>query len=456
MLKCTFSFQIGLSVLEPGLSQVATAGESLNDIQRPWHRLGLQARGVYLFGRVCIALGLFSPAMRPSVVSFLGSTVGSSSAPTDMDMQGLHQKVQALHDFVEGSFRQQAKLLRELRRARRCGASGSWELRLGHHDKNQASQPEEDMDVDRSLQLEAEEDVKEGQVSEANQYPAVRPSVESILARPARYPGSETSGQSTPRPSLASATGRSGRFALRLSADGATSRKAKPSIHSVQSSRTTQSSSKSSFLGQQYRSHLTAARVEASRQQRRRAASDDSPQQDEPTWPAIQRLATRTINSSPFSGVLTLLILLHVVLMGVEVDAFATSDGEQVPRWFGVANLVLVSLFVAEMLLKFAAFGCKLFFFGSDWAWNAFDFFVIALSVLDVILGYALISSGQVRVFRILRIFRYLRTIRVVRLFRYISALRVLTLSILGTMSSFLWHFVGAAGLHAMQVCFAS
>jgi len=44
-----------------------------------------------------------------------------------------------------------------------------------------------------------------------------------------------------------------------------------------------------------------------------------------------------------------------------------------------------------------------------------------------------------VRVFRLLRIFRYFRSIRVVRLFRYISALRVLTLSILGTMSSLAW-----------------
>ena len=90
---------------------------------------------------------------------------------------------------------------------------------------------------------------------------------------------------------------------------------------------------------------------------------------------------------------------------------------------------------MVELCLKFAAFGCATFWFGTDWAWNFFDFLVIALSVLDIVLEYsfrASVSAGQVRVFRVLRIFRYVRSIRVVRLFRYISALQVLTLSILG------------------------
>ncbi|CAL1131773.1 unnamed protein product [Cladocopium goreaui] len=127
--------------------------------------------------------------------------------------------------------------------------------------------------------------------------------------------------------------------------------------------------------------------------------------------------------------------------MGIEVDLAASTDAP-LPDWFGILNLVLVIFFVAELCLKFAAFGCATFWFGTDWAWNSFDFLVIALSVLDIVLEFSLrasVSTGQVRVFRVLRIFRYVRSIRVVRLFRYISALQVLTLSILGTMSSLAW-----------------
>eukprot|EP00438_Fugacium_kawagutii_P021884 Skav219749 [mRNA] locus=scaffold569:187274:191521:- [translate_table: standard] len=128
--------------------------------------------------------------------------------------------------------------------------------------------------------------------------------------------------------------------------------------------------------------------------------------------------------------------------MGIEADFYASAPGQELQDWFDIINLVFVCCFVAELALKFIAFGCRDFWCGSEWAWNAFDFLVVALSVLDVIFQYSVrasVTAGQVRVFRILRAFRYLRSIRVVRLFRYISALQVLTLSIIGTMSSLAW-----------------
>lgn len=73
---------------------------------------------------------------------------------------------------------------------------------------------------------------------------------------------------------------------------------------------------------------------------------------------------------------------------------------------------------------------------GKDWAWNFFDLLVILVSLADAIIELWLLTSVQVRVFRLFLIFRYLRGIRVVRLFRYISALQVLTLAIIATLGS--------------------
>ena len=414
-----------------------------------------------------------------------------SVGPAEVDGQKLLQKVQELHNFVEQSFRQQGKLLRELRRARRKGAFNSFD-RLDSWDPPSSPEPasvpeEEEDELDRSMEAAADETEgnqrephmaqagqakarpslestlartpqtsersegsKEGEGSEGNGHPRARPSLESILIRTRQSP--EGPAGENIRNSLDS-RGSQGqkRFALRLSQSSHLSAHTVRSTRSKGSNRSQRSSSHQSgsrswatdysspdsFVQDELRKHFTAAQVQATWQQRRRAASLDTLEIEEST---VTRYSKAVVRSKTFLGLLTLLIFLHVILMGIEVDLAASTDAP-LPDWFGILNLVLVIFFVAELCLKFAAFGCATFWFGTDWAWNSFDFLVIALSVLDIVLEFSLrasVSTGQVRVFRVLRIFRYVRSIRVVRLFRYISALQVLTLSILGTMSSLL------------------
>lgn len=426
--------------------------------------------------------------MRTSIVSFgLGSTTGSSVGAVEVDGQKLFQKVQELHNFVEQSFRQQGKLLRELRRARRKGAFNSFD-RLDSWDPPSPEPPsvpeEEEEELDRSMEAaanetegnqrephmagqakarpplestlarvpqtsERSEGSKEGEASEGNGHPTARPSIESILIRTPQSPEEGSAGQNVRNSLGSNASHGQRRFALRLSQDSQHSAHTirskgsnrSSSHHSGSRSWATDYSSPDSFVQDELRKHFTAAQVQATWQQRRRAASLDTLEIEESI---VTRYAKAVVRSKTFLGLLTLLIFLHVVLMGIEVD-LAASTGAPLPDWFDIFNLVLVSFFVVELCLKFAAFGCAPFWFGADWAWNSFDFLVIALSVLDVVLEFSLrasVSTGQVRVFRVLRIFRYVRSIRVVRLFRYISALQVLTLSILGTMSSLAWTLV--------------
>jgi len=141
----------------------------------------------------------------------------------------------------------------------------------------------------------------------------------------------------------------------------------------------------------------------------------------------VRKWAGYIVYSPLFSYTITLLILLHVILLGVEVDLSAAVALEDMPSWFSTFNAVSVTCFVTELILKFVALGCTGFWYGSDAYWNIFDFVVIAVSVVDVVLDFwarllsPSMSTGQLR------------------LLRSIRALRTLALSILSTMVSLFW-----------------
>ncbi|CAK8991845.1 unnamed protein product [Durusdinium trenchii] len=142
---------------------------------------------------------------------------------------------------------------------------------------------------------------------------------------------------------------------------------------------------------------------------------------------------------------ISLLILLHVILLGVEVDISASVGLEDVPTWFSTFNTVSVACFVVEMALKLLALGCRNFWLGEDSSWNILDFIVVAISVFDVAIDilfqtlWPSLSTSQLRLLRFARFARALRSIRVAKLFRHVRALRTLALSIMSTMSSLCW-----------------
>ncbi|CAJ1332670.1 unnamed protein product [Effrenium voratum] len=160
---------------------------------------------------------------------------------------------------------------------------------------------------------------------------------------------------------------------------------------------------------------------------------------------SLRDVAAAMVESSVFSHFVALLIVANVVLLGVEVDLTSAVGVNDAPRWCGPLNGAIVGIFVLETLLKFFACGCHGYWCGPDSAWNIFDFVIIAVSVLEVILDVVAqmlnpsVNAGQLRMMRTVRLARALRGMRVVRLFRYVSALRTLVLSIISTMGSLLW-----------------
>lgn len=154
------------------------------------------------------------------------------------------------------------------------------------------------------------------------------------------------------------------------------------------------------------------------------------------------------VSSSWFAIAITFLISLNLILLGLEVDTTASLlDVSDTPNWFGIVNVLIVGAFIVEIGLKMVAFGCREFWFGKDGTWNAFDFLIVFVSVVDVVLDAVAqvlsfsssVDTGQLRLIRSIRLARALRGLRVVRLFRYVTALRTLVLSIMSTMGSLVW-----------------
>ncbi|CAE7202465.1 Cacna1c [Symbiodinium natans] len=158
----------------------------------------------------------------------------------------------------------------------------------------------------------------------------------------------------------------------------------------------------------------------------------------------------RVVTHSMFTNCIMFLILVNLILLGVEVDVATQLGQDDIPKAYGIANTLIVGVFLIEFFLKFFAFGCSGFFCGRDALWNSLDFIVIFSSVLEtavdiwdlVVTTQAGSTSGHFRIMRTMRLVRALRGIRVIRLLRYVSALRTLVFSIVSTMSSLFWTLV--------------
>ena len=114
-----------------------------------------------------------------------------------------------------------------------------------------------------------------------------------------------------------------------------------------------------------------------------------------PETGALRALGQAVIKSNVFTGTITFLIFLNVVLLGVEVDMSANLGQDKVPSWFGTVNAIIVLIFVGEVFLKCLAYGLHEFWCGADSKWNIFDSVIIAVSVVETLID-AQRSTGTI------------------------------------------------------------
>jgi len=124
------------------------------------------------------------------------------------------------------------------------------------------------------------------------------------------------------------------------------------------------------------------------------------------------------IESSPVQNLIIGLIVLNAITLGLETSA-------TVRDWAGgplaIAERLVLSIFVIEILIKLYAHGFRFFRSG----WNVFDFLIVGISLVP--------ASGPFTILRALRI------LRVLRLLTKIARLRHIVESLLRAIPSIGW-----------------
>ncbi|XP_053294586.1 sodium channel protein type 4 subunit alpha B [Pleuronectes platessa] len=123
---------------------------------------------------------------------------------------------------------------------------------------------------------------------------------------------------------------------------------------------------------------------------------------------ALQAFFFDLVAKQAFDIIIMMLIIVNMVTMMVETD----EQSERMESILNKINLVFIVIFTTECLIKIFALRCYFF----TVAWNIFDFVVIILSIVGIVLADIIekyfVSPTLFRVIRLARIGRVLRLIR--------------------------------------------
>ena len=102
----------------------------------------------------------------------------------------------------------------------------------------------------------------------------------------------------------------------------------------------------------------------------------------------------------------TTVVVLAICFVGV-LEALITNGHEW--AWIFPTNIAILVLFIIEIIIKVLAEGRKPWrFFRANW--NVFDFFVVALAIMDLIWSGKLGPVGVIRMLRLLRVVRLMHS----------------------------------------------
>jgi len=125
----------------------------------------------------------------------------------------------------------------------------------------------------------------------------------------------------------------------------------------------------------------------------------------------------------------------HCLYMGINVQVKMSRmlRGEPFPDWLQIADICFATMFTIELSLRVALSGRE-FCRGDDWRWNIFDVFLVASSILEL-----MVTSLNIGFMRSLRAFRAVRVARMIRAVSFIRDLRHMVASILCCLVSLMW-----------------
>jgi len=132
------------------------------------------------------------------------------------------------------------------------------------------------------------------------------------------------------------------------------------------------------------------------------------------------------VNSPLFDWTVCGVILLNALLIGIQTDYTARTLLPPSMDGFFVAEVAFCVAFTSEIVLRLFVFRLK-FFCSRQWAWNVFDFTLVALQLTENLFlignGGEMPNFGFARLLKLLRLARALRVVRIARLIRELRTL---------------------------------
>lgn len=145
--------------------------------------------------------------------------------------------------------------------------------------------------------------------------------------------------------------------------------------------------------------------------------------------PQFIHVLNKLVRTQVFNGIIVLAILINTVLLAMDYEGIPADIYSNLET----ANVVLTVVFTAEMVLKAAGLGPRVYL--SD-AFNAFDAVIVATSLVE--LAVAAASSGG-NAGSIVGVFRTFRLLRVLKLAKSIKSLRILLVTTINSLPDIGW-----------------
>lgn len=128
----------------------------------------------------------------------------------------------------------------------------------------------------------------------------------------------------------------------------------------------------------------------------------------------------KVITSQVFELSVMVCIVLNILSMAMDYEGMSAT----MSSWLETANYLFTSVFIVECVLSIFAIGWKGYWIV---AWNKFDFVVVMMSLVDLLMSFAVksMSSSFVRIGpQLIRIVRVLRVTRLLKLTRNLEGLQ--------------------------------
>jgi hypothetical protein len=157
--------------------------------------------------------------------------------------------------------------------------------------------------------------------------------------------------------------------------------------------------------------------------------------------PKREGLLARFVLNTWFEAAVAMVILSNAMFQVYITNYKIQNVGEPLPESSRTVEIMFLLAYTVELVAKLIVH--KLYFFwNEEMSWNIFDFFLVLISVYDLVGDTSIIAAPDVTYLRIVRFMKLGKLLRIVRLVKLVRELRLILNSMRGSLTSFFWSMV--------------